>query len=73
MAALLVLALSFAACENPAPEPEPQPEPQPEAATAENLHCRTTQPEWPEGYGSHKGRPCPPARCVPQQTWSPPP
>lgn len=33
MAALLVLALSFAACENPAPEPEPQPEPQPEALT----------------------------------------
>ena len=33
MTALLVLALSFAACEKPAPEPEPQPEPQPEALT----------------------------------------
>ena len=30
MAALLVLALSFVACENPTPEPEPEPKPEPE-------------------------------------------
>ena len=35
MAALLVLALSFVACEKPAPEPEPEPQPQPEALTFE--------------------------------------